>query len=133
MRGEREKLGDLGVDLWVVGSGSPAHAQAFAEEHDLRDRVLTDPSRATYRALGFRRDPSTFLTPRVLSNAARAWGGGFRQGRTKGDPWQQGGVAVVRKDGALEYLHVSEAAGSHAPTDEILAAATRATQESRAT
>ncbi|MCC6216520.1 MAG: hypothetical protein IT376_16780 [Polyangiaceae bacterium] len=112
--------------LWVIGSGSPEHARGFAEAHDLRGRVLSDPSRASYRALGMRRDAGAFLTPRVLGNAARAWKGGFRQGRTQGDPWQQGGVAVVRRDGSLEYLQISDSTGAHAPVAELLAAAARA-------
>jgi hypothetical protein len=58
----------------------------------------------------------------------RATKAGFRQGKTQGDPWQQGGVLVVRRGGALEWGYASATAGDHPPLDAVFEAATRAAQ-----
>ena len=57
-----------------------------------------------------------------------AWAKGFRQGATQGDPWQQGGVLVVRAGGEAVLCFASEEAGDLAPTAEVMAAARRAAQ-----
>ncbi|MDH3214324.1 MAG: SDR family NAD(P)-dependent oxidoreductase, partial [Myxococcales bacterium] len=40
----------------------------------------------------------------------------------QGDPWQLGGVFVIRPGGDLTYRYVSREAGDHPPVEEILAA-----------
>jgi hypothetical protein len=88
-----------------------------------------DPQRRTYRHLGFKRSPgSTLFSLATMKHALRAWRKGFRQGATQGDPWQQGGVLVVRRGGAVVFCHASEEAGDLAPTPEVMAAARRAAQ-----
>jgi NAD(P)-dependent dehydrogenase (short-subunit alcohol dehydrogenase family) len=52
----------------------------------------------------------------------RAWRSGFRQSGVQGDPWQLGGVFVIRPEAELVYRYVSREAGDHAPAEEILAA-----------
>ena len=88
-----------------------------------------DKRRRTYRHLGFKRGPgSTLLSLATMRHALRAWRKGFRQGATQGDPWQQGGVLVVRPGGEAVLCFVSEEAGDLAPTAEVMAAARRAAQ-----
>ena len=55
-----------------------------------------------------------------MLNAVRAFGSGNRQGRTQGDPWQQGGVLVVsplRDGGRVLLQHAASEAGH--PTDFV--------------
>ena len=56
-------------------------------------------------------------TSRITRDAA-----GFRQGRTQGDPWQLGGVLVVRPGGQVAYFHRSQNAGDHAPAGDVVRA-----------
>jgi hypothetical protein len=120
---ERDRFRAKGAELHVIGNGAPHFAGAFADDVGLTAPLYTDPSLRTYRALGFGRGVrQTLLSPRSLAHAARAIRGGFRQGRTRGDPWQLGGVVVVRRNGTIAYRHVSEEAGDHAPVEAILAA-----------
>jgi NAD(P)-dependent dehydrogenase (short-subunit alcohol dehydrogenase family) len=81
-----------------------------------------DPDLRAYRAAGLRRGRVELLSPRLARNAARALRAGFRQSGVQGDPWQLGGVFVIRAGTDLTYRYVSREAGDHAPVEEILAA-----------
>lgn len=106
-----------------VGNGTPAFARAFREDQGIEAPVYVDPSRATYRALGMKRSGlASLFTVRVLANARRALRAGFRQGRTRGDAWQLGGVLVVRPGGEVALRHLSSEQGDHPPVEEIVRA-----------
>jgi peroxiredoxin len=111
-----------GAVLRVVGTGDPRHAGWFAERHGLPGRVYVDPGRVAYRALGLHSGILRSIGPRSASHAWRAFRAGHRQGKTRGDPWQQAGTIVVSTDGDLLYLHRSSVAGDHAPLADVLAA-----------
>ena len=110
--------------LAFVGSGGPHFARGFAEEFDLGGiPVLSDEKLEAYRLFEFKRSAgSTLFAPRAYLHYARAMTRGFRQGKTMGDAYQQGGVAVVRPDGTIAYLYRSREAGDHPALDEVLAA-----------
>lgn len=114
----------MGATVTIVGNGMASFAQAFREDLGLGDDVvlLVDPTLNSYRAAGMRRGRSELLSPRLATNALRALRGGFRQESVQGDPFQLGGVLVVQPGGVLVYRHVSQAAGDHAPLDEVIAA-----------
>ncbi|MEZ6187367.1 MAG: peroxiredoxin-like family protein [Planctomycetota bacterium] len=117
-------LRDAGVRLAFVGSGTPTMAQAFRDEAELPAdvRLLVDPGLELYQALGFKRGILRVLGPGSVGSAIGAWRDGFRQGRTQGDPWQNGGVVVIQ-DGVLRYHYVSQRSGDHPSVAELLAAA----------
>lgn len=124
MHRARERFRARGAEPFVVGNGAPRFARAFAEDLGLEVPLLTDPTLATYRALGFRRGvAATLLAPGAWAHALRATRGGFRQGRIRGDAWQLGGAVVVRPDGTVAYRHASAEAGDHPPLEALLAAA----------
>jgi len=115
------------VRLVFVSTGTPAMAQDFQAAHGFGATTWVDQRRRTYRHLGFKRGPgSTLFSAAALRHALRAFRKGFRQGATQGDPWQQGGVLVVRAGGEPVLCHASEEAGDLAPTAEVMAAARRA-------
>jgi len=120
LRGVRSDIERRGGKLWIVGHGAPHFAQAFAEETGLQDNVLTDPERGLYRALGMKHGLGRSIRPSAAKNLVRALLGGHRQTGIRGDPWQQGGAAVISTDGNLTYVYVSKAPGDHAPIDEVL-------------
>jgi hypothetical protein len=108
-------------------------AKDFQAQQGRGGEVWVDQRRRTYRHLGFKRGPgSTLFSLATLRHALRAMRKGFRQGTTQGDPWQQGGVLVVRAGGEALYCHASEEAGDLAPTAEVLAAVRRAARASTA-
>lgn len=124
LRDELPEIRTAGGDLAIIGNGSPEFARAFREDLGLPDDVtlLVDPELRSYRAAGMRGGRSELFSPRLATNALRALRGGFRQGAVQGDPFQLGGLLVIRPDGALTLRHVSREAGDHASPGDILAA-----------
>ena len=70
--------------------------------------------------------------PITNSSAPAAWRSigplrrGMRQGRTQGDPWQQGGVLVIARGGAILWSQASDGPGDNASADQILKALAKA-------
>jgi hypothetical protein len=58
----------------------------------------------------------------VVGNGAPPFARAFREDFAQGDPWQLGGVLVIRPGGELTYRQASREAGDHPPVEEILAA-----------
>jgi hypothetical protein len=131
-RSRQKELDGLGVGLVFIGSGTPAMAEDFRAFLQLDAPVWVDTRRESYRFLGFKRQPLMLLThPSLWANGLRATRAGFRQGKTQGDPWQQGGVLVVRRGGGVEYAYASATAGDHPPLDGVLRAAGDAARAGR--
>jgi dehydrogenase/reductase SDR family protein 12 len=121
----RDRIDDIrarGAELVIVGNGAPHFAAAFREDFGLDGPLLVDPELRAYRAAGLRRGRVELLSPRLPGNALRALRSGARQGAIQGDPWQLGGVFVIRPGGDLAYRYVSREAGDHPPVEAILAA-----------
>ena len=127
MRPRAAEFEQAGAKLAVIGNGWPAMAKAFAEHvgYPASVAVLTDPSKKAYELAGLRRSALlTLLNPASLLRFIRANLHGFRQGRTSGDPWQQGGALVVRPGGQVAFRYASWGPGDHASADTLLRAVT---------
>lgn len=107
-----------GARVVAIGNGTPAMARDFVQQFGLELEVFTDPSRASYRAAGLKRNFGIGLA--TLRKAVGTMRGGFRQGRVQGDPWQQGGVLVLAADGQVMFEHVDAGAGRHVAPEEVL-------------
>jgi len=121
----RDRIGEIrsrGAELAIVGNGAQHFAAAFREDQKLDCPILIDTELCAYRAAGLRRGRVELLSPRLPRNALRALRAGYRQTSVQGDPWQLGGVFVIRPGGELAYRYVSREAGDHPPVDTILEA-----------
>ena len=112
----------------VIGNGWPAMAKNFASHAGLPEAVtlLTDSGRQSYLAAGLKRGVLMTLGPRGWLAFFRTMRKGFRQGRTAGDPWQQGGAVVVGRDGQILYRHVSTGPSDQADPRALVSALPRA-------
>lgn len=120
--GEFEKAG---ANLAVIGNGWPAMAKSWATHVGFPPSVsiLTDPSRKAYDLAGMKRSAIlTLLNPKSVMRWARANLHGFRQGKTAGDAWQQGGAMVVLPGDEVSYRYVSLGPGDHPRPETLLAA-----------
>jgi NAD(P)-dependent dehydrogenase (short-subunit alcohol dehydrogenase family) len=122
LRDQIDEIRALGSELVIVGNGSQNFAAAFREDFELDCPILVDPDLRAYRAAGLRRGRVELLSPRLPLNALRALRSGSRQTGVQGDPWQLGGVFVIRPGGHMTYRYVSREAGDHPPVEEILSA-----------
>ncbi len=121
----RDALSDIhsaGAELVVIGSGTPFHARGFRDERELTFPVLVDPERAAFAAAELKRGGRSVANLKTFKAARRAMKAGFKQGRTQGDPWQQGGVFVFGPGDATHYAYVSAFGGDHPAVDEVLGA-----------
>ena len=94
----------------IIGVGSAAMAAGFADAFKTPIPIYSDPDRNAYRLAGMTRNFGI-----SLKTIGRAWTNykkGRRQGAVQGDPWQQGGLMVIRKDGVVLNHQVDREAGS---------------------
>lgn len=126
MRDAKDEIDSRGVEVVVVGNGTPQHAKMFREDDGIPFTLWVDPELQAYRAAGLRRGLTAVFSRRSLGHSVRAMKAGFRQTKTKGDPWQNGGVFVITPQGKTMYEQISAEAGDHAPLADVLAALDRA-------
>jgi hypothetical protein len=122
---DRDAFETAGVELVVIGQGSPRHARSFTEDQGLDLTLLVDPERRTYEAAGAKMAGVTDLFgPRVVLRGLKAVAGErVVQGRTIGHPAQLGGVLVVAPDGEIVWSHLANDAGDNPPNEVVLEAA----------
>ena len=111
-----------GAGLIVIGNGSPSFIAGFRDETGWRGPLYVDPSLALYAAAGMKRGVMSTFNLRSAARSVGTLRRGFRQGKMQGDPWQQGGVLVVARDGRVIWSHASGGPGDNAQADAILAA-----------
>lgn len=119
---ERDRIQAAGADVFLIGNGSPSFIEGFREQTAWTGPIYTDPSLAAYRAAELKRGVAKTFDPRALGATVRAFARGHRQGRTQGDPWQQGGVVVIAPSGDVRWHHVSGRPGDNASAEQIVAA-----------
>jgi hypothetical protein len=117
-----DEIHAAGAELYVIGNGSPSFIDGFREATGWDGALYTDPSLEVYKAAGLKRGVLKTFHPRSAIAALGALKDGFRQGRTQGDEWQQGGVLIVAPGGDVLWSHVSDHAGDNAGANEIIAA-----------
>ena len=120
LRPEIPQIRQLGAELIVVGNGNTRYAAAFREDLKLDAPLYVDPELAAYSAAGLKRGVWRTLGPGVWGHGLRALRNGFRQKNLQGDPWQEGGVFVIMPNGKVPYMFISEVAGDHPPTKDII-------------
>jgi len=116
----------LGIAVVFVGNGAAQFIDSFALRNALAGQpieIVTDPSCRTFDALELENGKRAMLSPRAVANAVRARLAGYRQTGIEGAGFQQGGIALVDRDGTLRYLHRDRTLGDHAPTADVVDAA----------
>jgi len=111
-----------GAELIIVGNGQPQHATDFRDTEHVESPLYVDPELRAYAAAGLKRGLRSSLSPGVILRGLRAFREGKRQGATMGDPWQQGGVFIIRPGNRVEFSYISEEAGDHPSVEAIISA-----------
>lgn len=103
---QRDAFAAAGVDIVMIGTGTPEQADAFRQDLGLRNRVLTDPGGAAYRAFGLVEAPwRSLLDPRVLAGGARAAIKGYLpQRRPQGRSLQLQGQFLIDRAGTIRSV-----------------------------
>ncbi len=84
--------------------------------------VYTDPSRKTFDLAGMKYGRLRTFSPAAAGQTVRALKAGFRQIKTMGDPWQQGGAVILKPSGEVTWAYSSDNPGDRIPLDELVLA-----------
>ena len=126
----KDQLDAAGVGLAAIGSGKPAQAREFAESFSFTAEMYVDPSLKTYKAFNLVRGVGRTLGPSSVLRGFFAMKKGFRQGKSAGDLWQQGGMFVLdagsQPGHQMLFAHRNQSAGDHADLALVLAAVRKA-------
>lgn len=122
MRDALPEIRRRGAELIIVGNGQPEHAIDFRDTEHVELPLYVDPELRAYAAAGLKRGLRSSLSPGVILRGVRALVEGKRQGATMGDPWQQGGVFIIRPGNRVDFAYISEEAGDHPSVEAILSA-----------
>ena len=122
MRDALPEIRRRGAELIIVGNGQPRHAIDFRDTEQGSSPLYVDPELHAYAAAGLKRGLRSSLSPGVILRGLRAFGEGKRQGATMGDPWQQGGVFIIRPGNRVDFSYISAEAGDHPSAEAILSA-----------
>ncbi len=117
-------LREAGIELAVIGSGAPHFARGFKANLGFDAPIFCDETLAAYRAASMNRGLQHMLHPGQIpkwKEAAR-----FFQFKLMGDMTQQGGVLIVRPDGAVPFSFHDRFPGDHADPGTVVAAALEA-------
>lgn len=109
-----------GAKVIALGNGTAPMAREFVEQFGIGFEVYTDPTRKVYELAGMRRVFK--LGFKTMRASLRAIKSGHRQGKTKGDAFQQGGILAFDAEGAVIFEHIDAGAGLHADVETVLSA-----------
>jgi peroxiredoxin len=131
LRDARPEIRRREAELIIVGNGRPEQAIDFRDSEHLESPLYVDPELHAYAAAGLRRGLRSTLNPGVIVRGLHAFREGKRQGATMGDPWQQGGVFVIRPGNRVAFAYISEGAGDHPSSAAVLFALDKAAGKKR--
>jgi peroxiredoxin len=120
----RQDFRAAGVNLVLIGQGTPRQAAEFRRRQGIQLPVLADEKRVSYKAAGTKVGGVTDLfNPQTVAKGIMATARTRRtQTRTVGHPGQLGGTLVIAPDGRVAWSHIAGDASDNAPPAEILAA-----------
>ena len=106
-----------GVNLVLIGQGTPRQAAEFRRRQGIQLPVLADQDRVSYKAAGTKVGGVTDLfSPQTVAKGLLATARTRRtQTRTVGDAAQLGGAIVIVPDGRMAWSRMAEDASDNAP------------------
>ena len=121
MRQAARELDALNVRVLVVTFESRSAARAYVDETGTCWPVLSDESRALYRAYGMARARwRHLLGPSAMLAYAREVVRGRIPGWPSADPVQQGGDVLIDPAGIVRWVHVGAGPGHRPPVGRVL-------------
>jgi hypothetical protein len=119
-----ERFEASGVELVLIGMGTPRQASWFRRKFAPSLTVLADEERRSYKAAGLGvGSAGDLLGPKsVVTGIKHAARSGVMQGKPTGNVAQLGGALVVAPGGEVRFEHRSTHAGDSAEPDTLLQA-----------
>ena len=113
---------DMGIQVVLVGLGTPYRAKAFRKQFFLSFPIICDPEKKLYQTYGLGRSSVTRLaSPAFLLKGLKALSRGYTPSVPRGDVMQLPGVFLIDTAGKIRYAHYSKDPSDN-PTIETLLA-----------
>ena len=106
----------------VIGCGKAGHIEAFQKATGYTGKILTDPSRESFKILGLTSSIGGLLGMKTISRALSALKQGIKPGSIQGNALQLGGAVIVDSGPSIRYFYKSSEAGDDPPVQEMLEA-----------
>jgi peroxiredoxin len=117
----RNRFEERGVNICLVGLGTPEQADKFRTEFSLSFPIICDPQKELYGQFGLGRGSvGSLASPSVLLRGMRTLSRGFTPGIPKGDVRQMPGVFLINKEGNIIYSYYSKDASDHPAVETLL-------------
>lgn len=116
----KEKTDMADVTLVAIGSSRPDQAKEFADSFSFTGELYCDPGLKTFKAFDLERGVLKTLGPSSLIRGISTIKKGFRQGKSAGDLWQQGGVFLIGPGDRIHFAHRNRIAGDQADFSTVL-------------
>ncbi|MGM0417864.1 MAG: peroxiredoxin-like family protein [Thermodesulfobacteriota bacterium] len=114
------ELENKDILLVAIGSGNAEQAKKFKNKLDFKADIYIDPSLKSYKAFKLKRGLFRTLGPVSIYRGLKAMSKGFRQGKSAGDLWQQGGLFIITPENKIAFEHRNSTAGDQADLDLVL-------------
>ncbi len=111
---------DKNAKLVIIGSGEPSQLRELRQATGYRGDLLTDPSRESYKILGFTSGISKVMGLKSFSRGLSALLAGYKPGTIQGSALQLGGAVILNPDATVAYYFASAEAGDHPPVADLL-------------
>lgn len=123
MRRDKSKLEQAGIQVVLVGLGTPAEALEFSRQFSVPFPIIADPGKDLYRTYGLKRANFMQLaSPAILLKGLKGMREGYLPGRPQGDVLQMPGTFVIDREGRILHSHFAQNAADHLSVDAIVAA-----------
>ena len=121
---EQNALGDAGIDVVLVSSGTCAQAENFRRDYKVPFTVICDPDRVLFKNYGLREMPlSGYLSPRMHVKTIHVMAQGYGHKSGEGSERQLGGVFIIDTSGKVRFAHIAADPADHPSPQDILQAA----------
>lgn len=130
MRKEKVKLDQSGIQVVLVGMGTPVETEEFRRQFDLPFPFICDPEKKLYSAYGLQRAGFIQIaSPRMFLKGLQAMTEGHSPGVPKGDTMQLAGTFVIAQGGLFLRQHFAKDIADYFPVEAIVEAVKNAQKQ----
>jgi peroxiredoxin len=105
----KSQFEDMGMQVVLVGMGTPDQAESFRKQFSLSFPIICDPEKKLYQIYGLGRSSfSRMVSPSVLLKGLKALSQGHTPRLPQGDVMQLSGVFLIDTTGHIRYAHYSK-------------------------
>jgi len=117
----REKFSEAGINVVLVGLGTPEQAEEFRKKFSLSFPIICDPDKELYRLYDLKRGTvASMARASVLLKGMRAMSQGYSPGMPQGDVMQLPGVFLIDTNGDIRYSYFSKDPSDHPNVETLL-------------